>query len=325
MPSLTFILGLVMAAALTAYALLGGADYGGGVWDLLATGPGAGRQRATIARAIGPVWEANHVWLILVVTVLFTGFPPAFAWLGTHLHLPIMLALIGIVLRGSAFVFGAHGASLEEDGWGRLFAVASTVTPVLLGILVGAITQGEPGRWLTPFSLSVGLFTLTLFAYLAAVYLTLEAREPDVREAFRARALAAGVLAGAMALTTLFLARRAPHLWEGLTGSLWAIPLHGLTAAAAIGTLGALWTRRYWWARSAAIVQVTLIVWGWALTQYPYLIRPQLTFDTAAAPRATLVLLVQVLACGAAVVLPSLIYLFRVFGPRQLDARGPDG
>ena len=338
MLSLTFLLGLVMAAALTAYALLGGADYGGGVWDLLATGPSAPRQRATIARAIGPVWEANHVWLILVVTVLFTGFPPAFAWLGTNLHLPIMLALVGIVLRGSAFMFRSHGPEEEEkrstspekgavllfseDPWGRLFAVSSTVTPVFLGILVGAITEGEAGRWLTPFSLSVGLFTLTLFAYLAAVYLTLEAQEDDVRDAFRARAVAAGVLAGVMALVTLLLARGAPHVWEGLTGSLWAVPLHGMTAAASIGALSAIWTRRYWWARGAAITQVTLIVWGWALTQYPYLIRPALTFDAAAAPRATLLLLVLVLLCGAAVVLPSLIYLFRIFGPHHLDARG---
>src|SRR6187549_4190960 len=114
MASDIFFLGLVMACALTAYALLAGADYGGGVWDLLATGPSAPRQRATIARAIGPVWEANHVWLILVVTVLFTGFPAAFAWLGTNLHLPIMLALIGIVLRGSAFVFRAYGPSSHE-------------------------------------------------------------------------------------------------------------------------------------------------------------------------------------------------------------------
>ena len=125
MASLTFLLGVAMAGALTAYALLGGADYGGGVWDLLATGRSASRQRATIARAIGPVWEANHVWLILVVTVLFTGFPPAFAWLGTHLHLPITLALIGIVFRGSAFIFRAYGPSSQEDRWGRVFAVAS--------------------------------------------------------------------------------------------------------------------------------------------------------------------------------------------------------
>jgi cytochrome d ubiquinol oxidase subunit II len=195
------------------------------------------------------------------------------------------------------------------------------VTPVLLGILVGAITEGETGRWLTPFSLSVGVFTLSLFAYLAAVYLTLESHETDVRESFRMRAIAAGVLSGVMAFTTLLMARSAPHVWDGLTNSPWAVPLHGLTAAAAVGTLFCLWTRRYWWARSAAIVQVTLIVWGWALTQYPYLIRPQLTFEGAAAPHATLLLLVQVLSCGAVVVLPSLIYLFRVFGPRQLDAR----
>jgi cytochrome d ubiquinol oxidase subunit II len=325
MPSLPFLLGVFMAGALTAYALLAGADYGGGVWDLLATGPSAARQRATIARAIGPVWEANHVWLILVVTVLLTAFPPAFAWMGANLHLPIMLALIGIVLRGSAFIFRAYGPSSQGDRWGLVFAVASTVTPVVLGILVGAITQGETGRWLTPFSFSVGLFTLTLFAYLAAVYLTLEARKPDVCDAFRARALAAGVLAGVMALTTLLLARSAPHVWEGLTASVWAIPLHATTAAAAIGALAALWTRRYWWARNAAVAQVAFIVWGWALTQYPYLIRPHLTFDAAAAPRPTLVLLVQVLALGAAVVLPSLVFLFRIFGPRQLDARRPAG
>ena len=320
-----FFLGLVMACALTAYALLAGADYGGGVWDLFATGPHAARQRATIARAIGPVWEANHVWLILVVTVLFTGFPAAFAWLGTNLHLPIMLALIGIVLRGSAFVFRAYGPSSHEDRWGRVFAVASTVTPVLLGVLVGAITEGGTGGWLTPFSTSVGFFTLTLFTYLAAVYLTFEARESEVREAFRARALVSGVLVGVMALLTLLLAGAAPHVWEGLTSSPWAIPLHGMTAVAALGALGALWTRRYWWARTGAILQVTLIVWGWALTQYPYLIRPHLTLDLAAAPRPTRVLLVKVLSWGAAVVLPSLIYLFSVFGPRDFEPRGTDG
>src|SRR5579863_4288818 len=107
MPSLEVLLGFVIMASLTFYALLGGADYGGGVWDLLARGPRANRQRELIAKAIGPVWEANHVWLILVVVVLFTAFPPAFALIFTSLHVALLLVLLGIVLRGSAFVFRA--------------------------------------------------------------------------------------------------------------------------------------------------------------------------------------------------------------------------
>jgi cytochrome bd ubiquinol oxidase subunit II len=305
-----------MAGALTAYALLGGADYGGGVWDLLARGKTAEGQRHTIERAIGPVWEANHVWIILVVTVLFTGFPPAFAWLGTHLHIPLTLALIGIVFRGSAFVFRAYGPSQQHDRWGWVFAGASAGTPILLGLIVGAITQGETGAfWLTRFTIAVGLFTLTLFAYLAAVYLTLEARQRAVTEAFRRRALLGWSLTGAMALVTFLLA--GDHVKEGLTESVWAIPLHVMTAAAACAAVCSLWLRHYWWARTAAIAQVTLIVWGWALTQYPYLVRPHLTFQAAAAPRETQILLLQILAVGAVFLFPSLIYLFRIFGPRE--------
>src|SRR5262249_8045876 len=162
---------------------LGGADYGGGVWDLLATGPTADRQRQTIAKAIGPVWEANHVWLILAIVVLFTGFPRAFATISTYLHIPIVAVLIGIVMRGSAFVFRAYGSSDKrfQRVWGRTFAIASTVTPLFLGVIVGAITEGRMPQgtgqsfaaafvdpWLTPFSLAVGLFALVLFAFLAA-------------------------------------------------------------------------------------------------------------------------------------------------------------
>jgi cytochrome d ubiquinol oxidase subunit II len=318
MPDGPFLLGLVIAGALTAYALLGGADYGGGVWDLLARGKTAEGQRDTIARAIGPVWEANHVWLILVVTLLFTAFPPAFAWLGTHLHIPLTLAMIGIVFRGSAFVFRAYGPSQQHDRWGWVFAGASAGTPILLGLIVGAITQGETdASLLTPFTIAVGIFTLTLFAYLAAVYLTLEARQPGVAEAFRRRALLAWSLAGAMALLTFLLADNVPHLREGLTEAVWAIPLHVMTAAAAIAAFLSLVMRKYWWARTAAIAQVTLIVWGWALTQYPYLVRPHLTFQAAAAPRETQILLLQTLAVGAVILFPSLIYLFRIFGPRE--------
>src|SRR6266705_4271884 len=191
--TLADILAGIVFVALNAYAVLGGADFGGGVWDLLALGPRRERQRELIAEAIGPVWEANHVWLILAIVLLFTCFPPAFARLGTRLHIPLSLVLIGIVLRGSAFTFWRYGGAGQGEGdgdqeerqWGMIFAVASLITPLLLGTTVGAIASGglgEGGRetgdgfyatyvasWLNPFALAVGLFALVAFAFLAAV------------------------------------------------------------------------------------------------------------------------------------------------------------
>ena len=137
----------VMMLALNAYALSGGADFGGGVWDLLARGPRREAQRTLIASAIGPIWEANHVWLIIVVVMLFTGFPSAFASLGIVLHIPLSLMLVGIVLRGAAFVFRSYGSGdhAGRRAWGRVFAIASTMTPLLLGAIIGAIASGAVG------------------------------------------------------------------------------------------------------------------------------------------------------------------------------------
>jgi cytochrome d ubiquinol oxidase subunit II len=327
----------VALVALTAYALLGGADFGGGVWDLLASGPRKREQRALIAEAIGPIWEANHVWLILVIVVLFTCFPVAFARLTIGLHIPLSLMLIGIVLRGSAFAFRSHYGHLgEHDGgagvsqhWGRIFAIASVGTPVTLGLCVSAMAAGTllpPGRagfhesyvapWLTPFGLGVGLLTLALFAFLAAVYLTVEAREPALREDFRRRALGAAAAVFAAAFGTLGLALLgAPLMGRGLTTARWAPALHLATGVAAVTAIWALWSRRFPLARVAAAAQVSLILWGWALAQYPYLIPPDLTIRAAAAPRITLVLSLWILGAGALVLFPSLIYLFRVFKP----------
>jgi cytochrome d ubiquinol oxidase subunit II len=330
-PEPAFLLAFTIVILLIAYVLLGGADYGGGVWDLLARGETADSQRATIARAIAPVWEANHVWLIVVVTILFNAFPPAFARLSIALHIPLAIMLIGIVLRGSAFIFRAYGPMSERSmrGWGWVFAVASTITPLLLGMVVGAMTEGRVvpegesfrelyiNPWLTPFALAVGVFALVLFAYLAAVYLTLESADQATTEAFRRRALAAAALTGVMALAVLLLAEDAPHVRASLTQSASALPLHLATGSAAAAALGLIWVRRYWWARFAAAVQTSLIVFGWALAQYPYLVRPDLTIDAAAAPRPVLVLLLQILAVGAIVLLPALLYLFRVFAPRS--------
>ena len=324
--------------ALTAYVLLGGADFGGGVWDLLASGPRRRQQRALVAEAIGPIWEANHVWLIIVVVLLFTCFPAAFARLAVTLHIPLSLMLIGIVLRGSAFTFRSHyGAGHgEESGdaagtterWGRVFAIASAGTPVLLGLCVGALAGGAlpaPGGrtgfyatfvapWLTPFGLGVGVLTLALFAFLAAVYLTVEVQDDDLREDFRRRALYAAVVVFVAAFGTLGLALlEAPLMGRGLITGPWAPALHAATGAAAVTALWALWRRRYRLARVAAAGQVSLILWGWALAQYPYLIPPDLTIRAAAAPRITLVLVLWAGATGALVLFPSLIYLLRVF------------
>jgi cytochrome bd ubiquinol oxidase subunit II len=233
-------------------------------------------------------------------------------------------------------VFRAYGQMGDRAafGWGRVFAAASAITPLLIGAIVGAVTEGgiDPSAsgfraaymdpWLTPFAISVGGFSLVLFAYLAAVYLTLEGRAPGVVERFRARALFTGVLAGVTALIVFLLAGRAPHVRAGLTASPWAMPLHAATATAAITALWLLWSRRFWWARVAAAAQVALIVWGWALAQYPYLVRPDLTIASSAAPESVLEALVVALFAGAVVLLPSMWYLFRIFAPGERGVRG---
>ncbi len=341
MPDLTLadVAAGLLALSLNAYVLLGGADFGGGVWDLLASGPRRERQRDLISHAIGPIWEANHVWLILAIVLTFTCFPPVFARLGIVLHLPLTLMLIGIVLRGSAFTFRTYGSEHDADQrrWGRIFASASVVTPLLLGICIGAVAAGRVGGpmeggfverfvrpWLTPFSFAVGAFTLALFAFLAAVYLTMETRDPELREDFRRRALGAAVavfLAAGIALL-LALAGGAPLVRRGLLGSAWALPFHLATGVSAVAVIAALWTRRYPLARIAAGLQVSLILWGWAASQYPYLLPPGFTVESAAAPPVTLRLVLGALVLGGLVLGPSLRYLFRVFKSAPADELG---
>jgi cytochrome d ubiquinol oxidase subunit II len=319
----------LLALSLNAYVLFGGADFGGGVWDLLATGPRRARQREVIAHAIGPIWEANHVWLILAVVLAFTCFSPVFARIMTVLHIPLSLMLVGIVLRGSAFTFRTYDDEHDaaQRRWGRIFSSASLLTPLLLGISLGAVASGRvvaPTRgtfaerfvepWLTPFAFGVGLLTVALFAFLAAVFLTLETRDRELVEDFRRRALGAGVavfLASALVLLLSFQA--APLLSRGLTGSGWALPLHLATAASAMAVFAALWTRRYRLARVLVGLQVSLIFWGWTVSQYPYLVPPDLTIAGAAAPEITLRLTFWALGLGTLVLAPSLVYLFRVF------------
>ena len=333
MPSLELILGGVMLISLTFYALLAGADYGGGVWNLFARGPRAKGQRELIAKAIAPIWEANHVWLILVVVALFTAFPKAYALISTSLHVALLLLLLGIVLRGSAFIFRTNDTTTDDatGRWGGIFAVASLYTPILLGMVVGAISSGSiraPGEretlayfftWASPFPFAVGLFALVLFALLAAVYLTLETNDVALQDDFRRRAIACEVFAALLALAVFLLSGRdAPAIRDRLANSWWTLPLQLATTLAALGTLAALWTRRFTVARSCAAAQVAFILWGWALAQYPYLVRPDVTIHNSAAPPAVMRALLWALAAGVVLLFPSYWYLFHVFkGPTQ--------
>jgi cytochrome d ubiquinol oxidase subunit II len=325
----------VMVMALTAYALLGGADFGAGVWDLLARGPRAEGQRNLIAHAIGPVWEANHVWLIIVIVLLFTGFPAAYSAIVTALHVPLSLMLVGIVLRGSAFTFRSYdNTALGRRRWNRAFSVPSVLTPVLLGMIVGAIAAGHlPARpttsadllgpWLRPFPIAVGLLTLGLFAYLAAVYLILETDDPALRDDFRRRALIAAVAVGVLAYAVYLLARRAdPLVFRGLSNAPWGFAVRIITGAFAILALASLWFRLDRLARGAAMAQVALILWGCALAESPYLVPPNLTIRNAAAPAVVHRLLLGALAIGSTILLPSLYYMFRVFKSHTLARRG---
>jgi len=323
-----------IAAALNIYALSAGADFGGGVWDLFAFGPRRESQKALIADAIAPIWEANHVWLILVVVLLFTAFPPAFSRLMTLLHIPLSLMLLGIVLRGSAFTFRSYDSRRDsvQRRWGRIFAIASLGTPLLLGVILGTVSTGAVSAarltqsstfaeayvqpWLAPFPLGVGVLALALFAFLAAVYLTVEATEEALRQDFRRRALWAGATSAFVAAIDLYLARAdAPLVWTALTEGYLAMTFRVGATVAAIGAMASLWQGRYRIARIAAVIEVSLIVWGWALGQFPFLVPPDLTVDNSAAPPATLRLLAFALALGLALLIPSIRYLFKIFKP----------
>ena len=326
------LLAAVLLIALTCYALLGGADFGAGVWHLLAHGSSRREQHRLIGEAIGPIWEANHVWLIVIVTILFTAFPPVYARLAITLHLPLTLLVVGIVLRGAAFAFRHYDVQDDEIHlrWDQLFSVSSLISPLLLGTILGAVTighfpenaagfwDGYVSPWLKPFPLIMGLFTLTLFAYLAAVYLLLETHNPLLQDTFRRRAIMAALIAGLLEEAVLMLGQdSAPYLWGELTNSLWGRGIQLSTGSLTVAAIGLLLTRRYWWARSCAILQVTLTVWAWGIAQFPYLVPPYLTVFNASAPQVTLWFIAIAMGFGILVVFPSLWYLFRIFKGRR--------
>ena len=329
---LPIIIAVIVLVSLIIYALMGGADFGAGMWAFLARGPRAYWQRHAISEAIAPIWEANHVWLILVVVLLFTGFPGAFSAMMIALHIPIALMLVGIVLRGSTFVFRKYDTRGEvfKRRWNWIFGVSSFFTPFLQGVILGALMTGqirvESGRvvtgffagWLTPFALACGLFALALFAFLAATYMTHETRgDYELQNDFRRRALWAELALAPLALI-VFLASKsgAPSMYRGLT-TWWAPLLLSWTMLAAIAAAVAMWLRKYELARIAGIAQVAFILIGWGVAQFPNLIEPDVSVYNSAAPDITLKLLTLALGIGAIILLPSLLYLFSIFKGRR--------
>lgn len=318
----------LIVGALTIYLVLGGADYGGGIWDLLSGGSRAALQRETVAQAIGPVWEVNHVWLILVLVLLWTAFPAAFAAITTALHIPVFVLLLGIICRGMSFTLRAYKTQSAEVQrmWGYLFSIASVAAPFVLGVIIGAITEGRivmaNGQslngylhpWFAPFPFLVGGFTVTLVAYLAATYLTLEAWDDGVREDFRKRALIAAVMVAGFALVVFIVsAFKASSFWNALVRWPRGWIEAALTCIAAIIAFWSLFRRRFVLARATAAIEATLILLGWAMAQYPYLVRPGLTVWNGAATGRVEKSLLLACAVGSLALIPSIAYLFWVF------------
>ena len=312
----------ILFTGVVAYAVFAGADFGTGVWDLLAGGTRrGGAMRRLIDRSIGPVWEANHVWLIFVLVVLWTAFPVAFAAMMRTLIIPWMAVGVGIVLRGGAFVFRKYASNVAAARMhGIAFAASSVVTPFFLGTIAGAIASGRVpasgggdrwSSWTGPTSLLGGALAVLVTAFLAAVFLTRDAaQEGDdaLAEQLRARALATSVVTGMVALAGIaVLATDAPTLTDGLTGR--GAPLIVLSAIGGAATIWGLWRRRYGRARVTAALSVATVVVGWGVGQYPWLEVDAVTLADAAASPPVLWGLVIGFGVAVVVVVPSLVLL----------------
>lgn len=321
------VLWATMGLGVVVYAITGGADLGAGLWSALASGPRKAEQRRAVMDAIAPIWEANHVWLIFVIVVMFSAFSRGFAALCIALHIPIALALVGIVLRGAAYVFHAYGiqSQFSKDQWSQLFAWSSGFTPLVLGTVVGGVSTsqirwndgqvltGYLAGWTTPFALLVGVFSLSLFALLSAAYLAADTRG-ELSDDFRRRALVAEWVAGGLALVVfLRAAHDAPDLYENLSRSPWTWPIQIGTAAAALGAVWCLQTRRVRLARFAVAAQVSLVVVGWGAAMDQHFILPDLTLARATNNLAVLPAITLVLALGMALLAPALWFLYHVF------------
>jgi cytochrome bd ubiquinol oxidase subunit II len=308
----------------TAYAVFGGADFGAGFWSLVAGGGDRGRRaRELIDWAIGPIWEANHVWLIFVLVVLWTAFSAAFEAIFSTLFIPLSLAALGIVLRGAGFAFHKTARRLKGRALAeRLFGLSSLLTPFFMGTVVGAIAAGRVPlgnaagdpvtSWLNPLSLLVGALFVATSAYLSAVFLVSDARRaaaPDLERYFTVRALGAALVAGAAAVAgILALHADAHYLYDRLTHE--ALPLVILSALCGLAVLELLRRRAHRGARPLAVGAVVAVIWAWGVAQYPYLLPEQLTIADGAGASATLTSVLIVFGVAVVLVLPAIAVLF---------------
>jgi cytochrome d ubiquinol oxidase subunit II len=311
---------------LALYVVLGGADFGAGMWQLTAgSGPDAERIRDHAHESMAPVWEANHVWLVFVLTVVWTAYPTAFGSIASTLSVPLFVAAIGIVLRGAAYALrGGTSSSQEARTIDTVFALSSILTPFALGTAVGAIASRRVpvgnaaghlfSSWTGPTSILIGFLAVASAAYLAAVFLAADADrlgETSLTQAFRVRALIAGAIAGLIAIGGLVVVRSDAHpVYHGLVSG-GGLPALLISAVAGIAGLAFVWRSRFELARYAAALAVASTIAGWGLAQRPTLL-PGLTIQQAAAPHDTLVLVIVAVLAGAAILFPSLALLFRL-------------
>jgi cytochrome d ubiquinol oxidase subunit II len=316
---------VVLFVAVTAYAVFGGADFGAGWWDLVAGGTQRGdAPREVIDRSIGPVWEANHVWLIFIFVVLWTGFPEAYASITLTLFVPLSIAAFGIVLRGSSFAFRKTVfRTRDRRNFGAVFAISSVLVPYCMGAVVGAIISGrvpaggqagDPWTsWINPTSILGGVLAVVSAAYLAAVYLVWDARrysQPDMENYFRRRAIIAAVTAGVVAFTGIFvLHAQATYVFHGLTSR--ALPLVILSTLCGVGSLLLLIRNAHRGARILAMGAVASITVGWGAAQWDYILPTTLTVTDAAAPTGTLQAILAATILFILIVIPgfSLLYI----------------
>ena len=315
---------VVLFIGVPAYALFGGADFGSGFWDLTAGGAVRGaRPRAVVSHSIGPVWEANHVWLIFILVVMWTAFSEAFASIMLTLFVPLTLAALGIVLRGSSFAFRKEvGRVSSQRNFGAAFATSSVLVPFCLGAVAGAVASGRVpaggiagdawSSWLNPTSILGGVLAVSVCAYLAAVYMVWDAHrfhDSGMAEYFRRRAVVMAIVAGVVAIAGIFVLRSdAEYLFDNLVGR--ALPLVIVSGICGIGSVVLLLRESNVGARLLAIGAVVTVIWGWGVAQWPYLLPESLKVDEGAAPDATLWSVVVVFAIAAVVILPSLGLLY---------------
>jgi cytochrome d ubiquinol oxidase subunit II len=316
----------VVLLGLIAYTVFGGADFGGGVWTALASGPRAHQQREAIFLAMGPVWETNHIWLILVVVTLFTAFPAAFALLFTVLLVPLTIALVGIVFRGAAFAFRHFGQETETGlpATGMVFSAASLLTPMALGVALGSTAAGGIGSgpedlreslwrpYLQPFPLMCGVIGVTVCGFLTACFMTTRTRGA-LQEDFRWRGLVSAVALGLVTTAGLPVAwQDAPDFWNELVKPD-AVAAISSASFMGIATLAVLWRRWYFLAPAAAAVTAAMIILGWGLAQYPYFLLPELAVNEVSAPEGVLGIFLISLAIGSLILAPSLWLLYHTF------------